>query len=73
MTLIAQPSCSGIAQTPGLAADCASRAIPIATGAVLDPNHTYSLAELIDFAEQNNPRTRAAWEAAKQRAKELEG
>jgi outer membrane protein len=71
ITLSAQSSCSGIAKTPAVAADCAARAIPIATAAVLDSNHTYSLAELIDFAEHNNPRTRAAWEGAKQRAKDL--
>ena len=37
----------------------------------LDPNHKYSLAELIDFAESHNPETRTAWELAKQRAAEL--
>jgi len=39
--------------------------------AALDPNHTYTLTELIDLAEHNNPRTRIAWERAKQRADEL--
>jgi hypothetical protein len=37
----------------------------------LDPTHTYSLAELIDLAERNNPRTRVAWERARQRTEEL--
>lgn len=34
-------------------------------------NHSYALAELIDIAEQRNPQTRAAWEAAKQEAAAL--
>src|ERR1700733_561220 len=31
----------------------------------LDPTHIYTLAELIDFAELNNPETREAWALAK--------
>jgi outer membrane protein len=34
----------------------------------LDPTHTYSLAELIDLAQINNPETRTAWEHARQAA-----
>jgi hypothetical protein len=34
----------------------------VATVAQLDASHTYTLTELIDLAEQNNPRTRIAWE-----------
>jgi outer membrane protein len=34
----------------------------------LDPNHVYTLPELVDIAEKNNPETRAIWEQAKQRA-----
>ncbi|HUA21632.1 MAG TPA: TolC family protein [Bryobacteraceae bacterium] len=34
----------------------------------LDPNHVYTLPELVDIAERNNPDTRAIWEQAKQRA-----
>lgn len=37
----------------------------------LAPDKTYTLAELIDFAEQHNPETRVAWEAAKSKADEL--
>jgi outer membrane protein len=37
----------------------------------LDPNKTYTLAELIDIAEQNNPDTRVSWENARARAAEL--
>jgi outer membrane protein TolC len=31
----------------------------------VDPTKVYSLAELVDFAERNNPETRVAWEGAK--------
>lgn len=37
----------------------------------LDPAHSYSLAELIDLAEQHNPETRAAWQRAKVAAADL--
>lgn len=37
----------------------------------LAPDKTYTLAELIDFAEQHNPETRVTWEAAKSKADEL--
>jgi outer membrane protein len=34
----------------------------------LEPDRTYTLAELIDLAEQHNPETRVAWEGAKAKA-----
>lgn len=34
----------------------------------LDPDHVYSLAELVDLAERGNPETRVLWERAKQKA-----
>lgn len=34
----------------------------------LDPNTIYTLPELIDLAERNNPQTRILWERAKQKA-----
>jgi outer membrane protein len=37
----------------------------------LEPDHTYTLAELIDLAEQHNPETRLAWENAKSKAAAL--
>jgi outer membrane protein TolC len=37
-------------------------------GLVPDPSKIYTLPELIDIAEQNNPDTRAAWENAKAHA-----
>jgi len=66
-----ESQCSGIASTSQAAADCAARAIPQGTVVPLDAAHTYSLAELVDLAERNNPRTRIAWERARQRADEL--
>jgi outer membrane protein len=69
MTISAQ--CAGLASTPGAAADCAAHAIPLDAVAKLDPTHPYTLAELIDIAEHNNPRTRIVWERAKQKADEL--
>jgi outer membrane protein TolC len=41
---------------------------PAITRPSLDPGHVYSLPELVDIAERNNPETRAVWEQAKQRA-----
>jgi outer membrane protein TolC len=38
---------------------------------VPDPSKIYTLPELVDVAEQNNPETRVAWENAKARAAEL--
>ncbi len=37
----------------------------------LDPAKTYTLPELVNIAEQNNPLTRVAWENAKGRAADL--
>jgi outer membrane protein TolC len=37
----------------------------------VDPSKTYTLPELINIAEQNNPETRVAWENAKARAADL--
>ena len=38
---------------------------------VPDPSKIYTLPELVDIAEQNNPDTRVAWENAKARAADL--
>jgi TolC family type I secretion outer membrane protein len=63
--------CAGNAATPQAAADCAANAIPLNKIATLDTSHTYTLAELIDIAEHNNPQTRIFWERAKQKAGQL--
>ena len=63
--------CAGVATTPQAAADCAAHSIPQTSVASVDPNRAYTLAELIDIAEHNNPRTRIVWERAKQSAERL--
>lgn len=63
--------CSSVASTPQAAADCAAGATPETKIASIDASHPYSLAELIDIGEHNNPTTRIAWEQAKQRAESL--
>lgn len=68
---VGRAQCSGVASTPQFAADCAAHSVPANKTAALDATHSYSLAELVDIAEQNNPTTRIAWERAKQRAESL--
>src|ERR1700688_1728902 len=63
--------CSSIASTPQAAADCAARATAQSKIASLDTSQPYSLAELVDIGEHNNPRARIAWERAKQKAESL--
>jgi outer membrane protein len=43
-------------------------AVQLPSPADIDPNHTYSLVELIDIAQRRNPATRVAWEQARQAA-----
>jgi hypothetical protein len=63
--------CAGIATTPTDAADCAVHALPQDRVAAIDPGRPYTLAELIDIGERNNPRTRILRERAKQRVQAL--
>jgi outer membrane protein TolC len=63
--------CAGKVSSPAAVADCAARATPREGKAILDPVHPYTLAELIDVAEDHNPSTRTIWERAKQKAREL--
>src|SRR5277367_1360370 len=64
--------CAGDVSTPHGAADCTARSTP-PSGiiSIIDPSRPYTLAELIDIAEHNNPRTRISWERAKQKADRL--
>jgi outer membrane protein len=74
LACLSQPGvsqCTGIASTPQAAAECAAHAVPQGAVVQLEAGHTYSLAELVDLAERNNPRTRVAWERARQSAEEL--
>ena len=50
------------------AADCTAKFDVPLSQAQIDPDKPYRLEELIDIAETNNPRTRIAWESAKQAA-----
>jgi len=43
-------------------------AVQLPSPADIDPNHGYSLVELIDIAQRRNPATRVAWEQARQAA-----
>ena len=43
-------------------------AVQLPSPADIDPNHLYSLVELIDVAQRRNPATRVAWEQARQAA-----
>jgi outer membrane protein len=63
--------CAGRVSSPAAVADCAARQTPRNGKATLDPTHAYTLAELIDVAEDHNPTTRTIWERAKQKAREL--
>lgn len=67
----AHSQCSGIVTSPSAASSCASRSIPDGKVTSLDPQHQYSLAELIDIGERNNPQARSAWERARQRAEQM--
>lgn len=51
-----------------LPADPALAAVP--AGPTLDPAHPFSLAELVDIAQSNNPSTRIAWNDARNAALE---
>jgi len=42
--------------------------VQLPSPADIDPNHIYSLVELIDLAQRRNPSTRVAWEQARQAA-----
>lgn len=55
---------------PSSALPTAEEVAPVATlpPAEVNPEHQYSLAELIDIAERRNQATRIAWEAARQAA-----
>ena len=43
-------------------------AVQLPSPADIDPNHLYSLVELIDIAQRRSPATRVAWEQARQAA-----
>ena len=67
----ARAQCQGKLSSVDATADCTARNNTPALKADIDPKKPYSLGELIDIAESNNPLTRIAWESAKQAAEHL--
>ena len=67
----ARAQCQGQVSSVDVAADCTARNSSPALRTDIDPKKPYSLEELIDIAESNNPLTRIAWESAKQAAERL--
>ena len=63
--------CQGKLSSLDAAANCTARNNAPMSKADIDPKKSYSLEELIDLAETNNPQTRIAWESAKQAAEHL--
>ena len=66
-----EAQCAGDVSTPRHTVDCAASSAPRSLIASLNPSHAYTLAELIDIAERNNPRTKVAWDRAKQAGEQL--
>jgi outer membrane protein TolC len=54
--------------TPGKFTIPPNMAVEFPPPADIDPNHFYTLVELIDIAQRRNPATRVAWEEARQAA-----
>jgi outer membrane protein TolC len=67
-TFSAAAQCVGTISDLSTAATCTAKMTAPQALATIDPRHSYRLEELIDIAETNNPRTRIAWESAKQAA-----
>jgi outer membrane protein len=67
----AAAQCQGPLTSLENAANCTARSDTPMSRVEIDPAKPYRLEELIDIAETNNPRTRIAWQAAKQAANRL--
>ena len=70
-TFFAAAQCVGTISDLSTAATCTAKRSAPKTLATIDSRRPYRLEELIDIAETNNPRTRIAWERAKQAAEEV--
>lgn len=70
-TSFAAAQCVGTISDLSTAATCTAKIATPKTLAAIDPERPYRLEELIDIAETNNPRTRIAWEGAKQAAERV--
>ena len=69
--LPAAAQCATQMDSPSAAATCVERRLPASALAAFDPNKVYKLDELIAIAESRNPKTRIAWERARQAAEQL--
>lgn len=58
----------GLMLPPGYVLPANHAITPRAPDSAIDPAHPYSLPELIDIAQSNNPSTRRAWDAARNAA-----
>lgn len=65
------PSTASQTWSPPASETAAQRAATGGPRTALDASHQYTLPELVDLAEQHNPSTAAAWQAAKARAAQL--
>lgn len=73
-SLIAQgapPGSGAVWQPKGVQTLARELAVKPQEAVNLEPDKTYTLAELIDLAQQHNPETRVAWEQAKSKAAAL--
>ena len=67
----AAAQCAGRVDTPSATAACIAHALPASPASAIDPQRPYRLDELVDIAERTNPRTRIAWERARQASDRL--
>jgi len=67
----ASAQCEGPITSLEIAARCTAQTSVPTFKMQIDPTKLYGLEELIDVAESNSPRTRIAWETAKQAADRL--
>jgi outer membrane protein TolC len=70
-TTSAAAQCVGSISDLSTTANCTARLSAPKALATIDPHRPYRLEEMIDIAESNNPRTRVAWEQAKQAAEKI--
>jgi outer membrane protein TolC len=67
----AAAQCAGRVDSLATTANCVAHALPATAAPTIDPQRRYRLDELVDIAESNNPRTRVAWERARQASDRL--
>ncbi len=65
------PSTQSQPWIPSASEPAAQKSAASSPRTTIDPKHQYTLPELVDLAEEHNPATRVAWQAAKIRAGQL--